>query len=89
MCCVCVCVCVGEGGEEATEEVCVLCVCVGEGGEEATEAPAKKPRRTKTSSGIFGAHYLVGSSDNYYNSLQKMLQTGLPCLSHQLPTAPR
>ena len=24
--CVC-CVCVGEGGEEATEEVCVLCVC--------------------------------------------------------------
>ena len=31
------CVCVGEGGEEETEEVCVLCVCVGEGGEEATE----------------------------------------------------
>ena len=25
------CVCVGEGGEEATEEVCVLCVCVGRG----------------------------------------------------------
>ena len=22
------CVCVGEGGEEATEEVCVVCVCV-------------------------------------------------------------